>query len=62
MRYWRIINPEAKNWVGRLAGFKLEATSPVQPFVHPNSPSGAEAPLVLQRRRVSSLIQEALLT
>jgi primary-amine oxidase len=40
MRYWRIINPEVKNWVGRPTGFKLEASSPVQPFTHPDSPSG----------------------
>jgi primary-amine oxidase len=40
MRYWRIINPGAKNWIGRSTGFKLEATSPVQPFTHPDSPSG----------------------
>ncbi|WP_428483405.1 primary-amine oxidase [Rhodopila sp.] len=40
MRYWRIINPQVKNWVGRPTGFKLEAGSSVQPFTHPDSPSG----------------------
>ena len=40
MRYWRIINPQVKNWVGRPTGYKLEASSPVQPFTHPDSPSG----------------------
>ena len=27
MRYWKIINPEAKNWVGQPTGYKLEAGS-----------------------------------
>jgi primary-amine oxidase len=40
MRYWRVINPAAANWVGRPTGFKLEAASPVQPFTAPDSPSG----------------------
>jgi primary-amine oxidase len=40
MRYWRIINPEATNWVGRPTGFKLEPGSSVQPYTHPDSPSG----------------------
>ena len=40
MRYWRIINPGEKNWVGQPTGFKLEAGSSVQPFTHPDSPSG----------------------
>ena len=40
MRYWRIINPETRNWVGRPTGYKLEAGSAVQPYTHPDSPSG----------------------
>jgi primary-amine oxidase len=40
MRYWRIINPNTKNWVGTPTGYRLEARSPVQPFTHPDSPSG----------------------
>jgi len=40
MRYWRIINPNTANWVGKPTAYKLEARSPVQPFTHPDSPSG----------------------
>ncbi len=40
MRYWKVINPETKNWLGRPTGYKLEAKSPVRPFTHPDSPSG----------------------
>jgi primary-amine oxidase len=40
MRYWRITNPNATNWVGKPTAYKLEARSPVQPFTHPDSPSG----------------------
>ena len=39
-RYWRVINPEKKNWVGRPTGFKLEPGSSVHPYTHPDSPSG----------------------
>ena len=40
MRYWKIVNPEATNWVGKPTGYKLEPGSAVQPFTHPDSPSG----------------------
>ncbi len=40
MRYWKIINPEARNWVGTPTAYKLEAGSAVQPFTDPDSPSG----------------------
>jgi primary-amine oxidase len=40
MRYWKVINRQAKNWLGRPTGYKLEARSPVKPFTHPESPSG----------------------
>ncbi len=40
MRYWRIVNTGARNWVGTPTGYKLEAGSPVQPFTDPDSPSG----------------------
>jgi primary-amine oxidase len=40
MRYWRITNPNATNWVGTPTAYELEAASPVQPFTHPDSPSG----------------------
>ncbi|WP_200840769.1 primary-amine oxidase [Geminicoccus flavidas] len=39
-RYWKIVNPEKKNWVGTPVGFKLETPSAVQAFTHPDSPSG----------------------
>lgn len=40
MRYWKIVNPDVKNWVGTPTAYKLEASSPVKPFTHPDSPSG----------------------
>jgi primary-amine oxidase len=40
MRYWRITNPGARNWVGTPTAYKLEPKSAVQPFTHPDSPSG----------------------
>jgi primary-amine oxidase len=40
MRYWKIINPEKRNWVGTPVAYKLEAGSSVQPFTAPDSPSG----------------------
>ncbi len=40
MRYWKVINPGARNWLGQPTGYKLEARSPVQPYTHGDSPSG----------------------
>ena len=40
MRYWKVINPQKRNWVGKPTGYKLEVSSPVRPFTHPESPSG----------------------
>jgi primary-amine oxidase len=40
MRFWRITNPNTTNWVGKPTAYKLEARSAVQPFTHPDSPSG----------------------
>jgi primary-amine oxidase len=40
MRYWRIVNPNARNWVGTPTAYKLEAGSAVRPFTDPDSPSG----------------------
>jgi primary-amine oxidase len=39
-RYWRVINPEVTNWVGKPTAYKLEPMSAVQPYTHPDSPSG----------------------
>ena len=43
MRYWKIINPETRNWVGTPTGYKLESASPVRAFIRPDSPSGRRA-------------------
>jgi primary-amine oxidase len=40
MRYWKIVNPGARNWVGMPTAYKLETGSAVQPFTAPDSPSG----------------------
>jgi primary-amine oxidase len=40
MRYWKIVNPQARNWVGTPTAYKLEAGSAVQSFTSPNGPSG----------------------
>jgi primary-amine oxidase len=40
MRYWKIVNSEAKNWLGQSTAYKLEPMSAVTPFTHPDSPSG----------------------
>ena len=40
MRYWKIINPAQRNWVGKPTAYKLEPVSAVAPFTHPGSPSG----------------------
>lgn len=40
MRYWKVVNPNTRNWVGTPTAYKLEARSPVFPFTYPDSPSG----------------------
>jgi len=39
-RFWKIVSNEKTNWVGRPTAYKLEASSPVKPYTHPDSPSG----------------------
>jgi primary-amine oxidase len=39
-RYWKIINPNVRNHVGRPVAYKLEPTRVITPFVAPDSPSG----------------------
>jgi len=39
-RYWKIVNPNVRNGVGRPTAYKLEATSPVMVFTDPTSASG----------------------
>jgi primary-amine oxidase len=46
MRYWKVINRQAKNWLGRPTGYKLEARSPVKPYTHPDSPSGRRSQFI----------------
>lgn len=40
MRYWKIINPNVRNAVGKATAYKLEATHAVTPFTDPDSKSG----------------------
>ena len=40
MRYWKIVNPNVRNAVGKPTAYKLEATSPVTPYTDPESRSG----------------------
>jgi primary-amine oxidase len=42
-RYWKVINPNKKNYVGSPVAYKLEALNCVTPFTHPDSPSGRRA-------------------
>ncbi len=44
MRYWKIVNPETRNWVGKPTAYKLEAGSAVQPFHPPRQPFRAARP------------------
>jgi primary-amine oxidase len=46
MRYWRVVNRGARNWVGKPTGYKLEASSPVRPFLLADSPSGRRGQFV----------------
>ncbi len=45
-RYWKIINPNKRNHVGRPTGYRLEPSHCVTPFVRPNSPSGRRSAFV----------------
>ncbi len=42
-RYWKVINPNRLNQVGRPVGYKLEPTHVLTQFVKPDSPSGLRA-------------------
>lgn len=46
MRYWKVINPNARNRVGAPTGYKLEASHAVTPFVRADSYSGRRAGFV----------------
>jgi primary-amine oxidase len=42
-RYWKVINPNKLNQIGRPIGYKLEPAHLLTQFVKPDSPSGARA-------------------
>jgi primary-amine oxidase len=46
MRYWKIINPNARNHVGQPTAYKLEAKHTVTPMVHAEAFSGRRAGFV----------------
>ena len=46
MRYWKVINPGARNWLDRPTGYRLDAKSPVRPFLRPDSPSGRRSAFI----------------
>jgi primary-amine oxidase len=39
-RYWKVINPNKKNYAGSPVAYKLEPSNCVTPFTNPRSPSG----------------------
>lgn len=45
-RYWKIVNPNRLNHVGRPTGFRLDPGHVLTPFVQPDSPSGQRATFV----------------
>lgn len=42
-RYWKVINPNAKNALGKPTGYKLVPGVNALPFQHPDSPVGRRA-------------------
>ncbi|WP_035485230.1 primary-amine oxidase [Geminicoccus roseus] len=42
-RYWKITNPDVRNWVGKPTAYKLLPTSVVKAYTHPEGPSGKRA-------------------
>jgi primary-amine oxidase len=42
-RYWKVINPNKKNYAGSPVGYRLEANHCITPFINPASPSGKRA-------------------
>ncbi|ANL51002.1 amine oxidase (copper-containing) (plasmid) [Rhizobium phaseoli] len=45
-RFWKVINPNKKNYVGTPTAYKLEANNCVTPYVKADSPSGRRAGFV----------------
>ncbi len=42
-RYWTIINPARRNYVGQPVGYRLEPMRTIQSFLQPGSPSGTRS-------------------
>jgi len=45
-RYWKFINPNKQNHVGRPTAYKLEPQSCITPFLNPDSPSGKRSAFI----------------
>lgn len=45
-RYWKIINPERKNGLGKPTGYKLETPSAIPAYTDPASPSGKRSTFI----------------
>ena len=45
-RYWKFINPNKQNHVGRSTAYKLEPQSCITPFLNPDSPSGKRSAFI----------------
>jgi len=57
-RAWKVINPGRKNWVGTPTSYKLEASHPVTPFIHPESPSGRRSTFIKNQLWVTAFDPE----
>ena len=62
MRYWKVINPDAKNWLGKPTGYRLEAKSPVRPFTQADSPSGRRSRFIQHQLWVTAFDAERALS
>jgi primary-amine oxidase len=45
-RYWKFVNPNKQNHVGRPTAYKLEPQSCITPFLNPDSPSGKRSAFI----------------
>jgi len=48
-RFWKFINPNKLNAVGKPTGYKLHPENSIRPFVHADSPSGKRMPFVYKQ-------------
>lgn len=48
-RYWKFASNEKKNRMGKPTSYKLEPRHSVQPFTHPDSPSGKRMPFIYKQ-------------